>query len=145
VESEAPSEPSLVSPETGSKPKSPVLFDWEDVTDESLPVTYTLQITDDKAFEEDKITLEKTELEESEYTLTEAEEKELKGQETDYYWRVKAIDAASNESEWSDAWQLSISETSGLPTWALYTLLGIGAVVLFALGYWLGRRSNFYY
>jgi len=145
VESVAPKVPTPLLPEMGVKVESPVSFDWEDVTDESSPVTYALQIATDEDFTADAIVLEKTELAKSEYILTEEEELELAGQETPYYWRIRAIDAALNEGEWTGAGEIYVAAPFGFPRWALYTLLGIGAVIIFAIGYWLGRRTAFYY
>lgn len=145
VEAIAPATPPPLLPETGVKVKSPITFDWEDVIDESLPVTYDLQIASDDDFPADSIVMEKTALEESSYTFTEKEELELASQEAPYYWRIRAVDAALNESEWTGAREFYVSAGLGFPNWALYTLLGIGAVLIFGIGYWLGRRTAFYY
>jgi len=120
-------------------------FDWEDVTSESPPVTYILQIATDEDFTADSIILDKTELSESEYILTEMEELELASQETPYYWRIKAVNAALNEGEWTGVGEFYVTAPFDFPTWALYTILGIGAVLIFGIGYWLGRRTAFYY
>jgi len=50
MESEAPTIPTPLLPAMGTKVKSPVYFDWKDVTDDSPPVTYTLQIATNKDF-----------------------------------------------------------------------------------------------
>jgi len=145
VESVAPPVPPPLLPEMGVKVKSPVYFDWEEVSDESAPVTYILQIADDDDFSPDSIVLQKTGLEESEYTLTEEEELELTGREEPYYWRLRAVDAALNESDWTGAGEIYVGAPFDFPNWALYTILGIGAVLIFGIGYWLGRRTAFYY
>jgi hypothetical protein len=146
VESIAPEIPKPLLPEMGVKLKSPGLFDWEDVTDDSMPVTYNLQIATDMTFAEGSIVMDITDIETSGYTLTEVEELQLAGRADAYYWRVRALDAASNPSEWTGAGEFYISATgSNFPNWALYTLCGIGAVLLFGIGYWLGRRTAFYY
>jgi len=146
VESVSPEIPAPLLPEMGVKLKSPALFDWEDVTDDSMPVTYNLQIATDFMFSEGSIALEITDIEISGYTLTEIEELKLAGRKDAYYWRVRALDAASNPSEWTGAGEFYVSAPgSDFPNWALYTLLGIGAVLLFGIGYWLGRRTAFYY
>ena len=129
----------------GVKLKSPGIFDWEDVTDDSMPVTYELHIATDEDFTEDSIVMEIDDIELSTYTLTEAEELELAGSVEAYYWRVRALDAASNPSEWTGAGEFYSKGSSSFPSWALYTLLGIGAVLIFGIGYWLGRRTAFYY
>lgn len=145
VESVAPKTPPPLSPEMGAKAKSPIAFDWQDVTDESSPVTYVLQIATDNSFSAASIVFEKTGITTSTYMLTEAEELKLAGREDAYYWRIRAVDAASNESPWTGAGEFYIGGTGAFPNWALYTALGIGAVLLFGIGYWLGRRTAFYY
>lgn len=146
VESEAPDIPPPLSPSMGAKIDSPMSFDWEDVTDNSKrPVTYMLQIATDEDFSSGSIVLEKTEIELSEYTLTPEEELELAGQKEPYYWRVQAIDNASNESGWTGAGEVYIAPPFSFPKWLLYTLLAVGAVLIFIIGYWLGRRTAFMY
>ena len=115
VESISPATPSLLLPKTGDKAKSPISFDWSDVTDESLPVTYTLQIAAEKDFKTASVILEKTGLVKSEYTLTEKEELSLAGKKAPYYWRVKAIDAALNEGNWTGTSKLLHCHTFYLP------------------------------
>jgi hypothetical protein len=146
VESIAPEIPQPLTPELGVKVKSPATFEWEDVTDDSMPVTYTLQIATSDSFEASSIVLEITDIKLSTYMLTEAEELKLAGRKDAYYWRVQAVDAASNESGWTGTGDFYVGGASGsFPSWALYTLIGIGGVLLFGLGYWLGRRTAFYY
>lgn len=144
VESTPPAVPVPLSPEMEAEVKSPISFDWKDVTDDSPPVIYTLQIATSKDFSAASLVLEKKELAKSEYTVTEDEEQKLVGQETPYYWRIRAIDGASNEGEWTGAGEFYIASSFALPIWALYTLIGLGGLSLFALGYWLGRRTAYY-
>lgn len=141
MESTPPLTPVPLLPETGVKAESPVYFDWEDVTDDSLPVTYTLQIATDKDFT--SIVLEKKGLTKSEYTITEAEKLPSTKKEAPYYWRVKAIDGASNVSEWTGTGSFYIGFVFELAGWILYTLMGVGGLLLLALGYWLGRRTAY--
>ena len=108
-------------------------------------MSYTLQIATEDDFAEDSIVLEKTGLDESEYTTTEAESLALGSREAAYYWRVRALDAAETEGEWTGAGQFYASKPFSFPTWALYTLIGIGGLVLFAGGYLMGRRTVYYY
>ena len=121
--------------------EQPVHFDWEDVTDPS-GVTYTLQIASDKGFA--SIVLEKKDLTDSEYTITEAEKLEPVSKEAAYYWRVKAIDGAFNESEWTGAGSFYISVSLAMPDWVKYALFGIGALLFGLLGFWIGRRTAYY-
>ena len=104
MESKAPAVPPPLLPEMGVKAEALTHFDWEDVTDDSPPVTYALQIATDEEFT--KLVLEKTDLSESEYTLTEGEQLESTKEEAPYYWRVKAVSGLEaegdlEESEWS--------------------------------------------
>jgi len=141
MESTAPPIPLPLKPQMGIKAKAETYFDWEDVTDDSLPVTYTLQIATDADFT--SIVLEKKGLTTSGYTIPETEKLLSTPQEAPYYWRVKAVDGASNESGWSGAGSFYIGTTFALTGWILYTLIGIGGLLLLVLGYWLGRRTAY--
>ena len=122
IEDTPPPPPSLREPNDGGsggflggfKPAT----NWSAVDDPS-GVRYTLQIASDRDF--DEIILEKEGLENPRYTLAE-EEKLARG---DYFWRVKAVDKASNESGWSNSHAMK----SGLmPIWLLAMLVGLGLV-----------------
>ena len=131
-------------------------FDWcgdaadlsKEVTDKSLPVTYTLQIATSQNFSENSIQLEITGLTESEYILAAEERLESVNKDTPYYWRVKATDGASNETEWTDTGTFYVGFTFELPGWALYTLIGVAGMLLFLIGYlighWRGKRVFYY-
>ena len=136
MEATPPAVPALSKPEAGTKAKAQATFDWSAVTDLS-GVTYTLQIATDTEFTE--LVLEKELLTESAYTLTKAEKLESVSQETPYYWRVKAIDGASNESAWSDAGSFYVGFFLSQQT-IIYIIIGIGAVILILLAFWLGQR-----
>jgi len=158
MESTSPLIPPPLQPATGTKmeAKEDAYFDWKDVTDDSPPVTYTLQIAADRDFTDDSIILEKKKLEASEYTLTEVEweslipTKETEEKEITYYWRVKAIDSASNESNWSGSGAFTVPSPGGLgfdfgmPQWGIYALFGVGAIIIGLIGFWLGRRTAYY-
>jgi len=98
IESDAPPVPAPVSPDDRSETKAVAYFDWKGVDDPSLPVRYQLQIASDSGFA--IVVMEKT-LAESEYRLSEEEPLPTVTADSPYYWRVKAIDGAANESEWS--------------------------------------------
>ncbi|MBI2860826.1 MAG: IPT/TIG domain-containing protein [Chloroflexi bacterium] len=146
MESMPPLAPEPMLPEMGVKVKSPIAFDWKDVKDESLPVTYTLQIAGEDDFNAASILLEKKGLTRSEYSLTEAEEKKLEARDEPYFWRVRVIDAASNEGSWTGAGEFIVPGgfQMSLPKWAQYTFLGLGGLFLFAVGFWVGRRTSYY-
>jgi hypothetical protein len=136
MESTAPAVPTLLTPASGTKAKSQTAFDWAAVTDPS-GVTYTLQIATDTAFTQ--LVLEKKLLTESAYTLTKSEKLKSVNKDTPYYWRVKAIDGASNGSAWSDAGSFYVGFFLSQQA-LIYIIIGIGAVVLILLAFWLGQR-----
>ena len=142
MESASPSIPSPSLPEMGVKAEQPVFFDWEDVTDPS-GVTYTLQVAKDANFTP-PLVLEKEGLTSSQYTLTEGEKLASTKKEAPYYWRVKAIDGASNESEWSGAGTFYVGGLA-LPGGSIHLWWGLGAAGAGALGYFLGKRKSYFY
>jgi len=89
---------------------------WQAVEDTS-GVRYTLQIATDPDF--DEVILEKTKLEQPRYTLSDLE----KLPRGDYFWRVKAVDKASNESGWSNVHEL---RSGIMPIWLLSALVTMG-------------------
>jgi hypothetical protein len=145
VESTPPKIPQPVKPEMGVKVKAPITYDWEDVTDNSSPVTYNLQVASASDFAPSSLILDKTAIAKSEYTLTEVEELKLAGQTSRLFWRIKAVDAALNESDWSGAGEFSVAQPFKFAGWPLYLTIGIGAVLVFLFGFWIGRRTAFYY
>jgi hypothetical protein len=138
MEATPPAAPTLSKPEAGTKAKAQATFGWSEVTDPS-GVTYTLQIATDAAFTQ--MVLEKKLLTQSEYTLTKDEKLESVSPKTPYYWRVKAIDGASNESAWSSAGSFYVGFHLSQSV-IIYIIIGIAAVALGLLGYWLGQRRK---
>ena len=128
MESEAPPVPALLLPETGVEVESRVRFRWQDVDDPSLPITYSLQVASDEDFT--SIVLDKKELTDPEYTPTSEEELEPTEEEALYYWRVKAMDSASNESQWSVPESFYVASALALPIWVIYLLAVLGVLVL---------------
>ena len=132
-------------------PKLPLLdskledgrFNWDAVTDDSAPVTYDLQIATAANFTPTSIVVEKTGLAESEYTLTEEEELESTSEEEPYYWRVRAVDGASNASGWTGAASFYVGFTFEFTGWVVYVTMAVIAVAFFFLGLWLGRRRGY--
>jgi len=141
MESKAPDTPQPLLPEDVSKTEAETYFDWEDVDDPS-GVTYTLQIADDADFT--SIVLEKEGLTYSNYNLTAVEKLEPTEKEAPYYWRSKAVDGAANESQWSTPRSFYISPTAGFPSWAKYTLIVLGILVVGFFAFWMGRRTAYY-
>lgn len=144
MESDPPPIPVPALPEEGIKAEAQAHFDWEDVSDPS-GVTYALQVASDNKFTEASIVLKEAGLTESEYTLAKEEKLESAKKEAPYYWRVKATDGAANESSWSTPASFYVGfQWPELKGWLLYTLIGIGVIVVLFLGFWLGRRTSYY-
>ncbi len=140
MESTPPLIPQPSLPAEGVKSEAMTVFDWADVTDPS-GVTYTLQVADKADFSAGSVLLEKTGLTTSGYTLVESEKLESRGKNNPYYWRVRAIDGAGNESAWAPAVSFYVGFTFGV-TQLIYVILGIFAVILGLIGYLIGRRGG---
>ena len=83
-----------------------VSFGWSDVLDPS-GVTYTLEIADNYDFLPTRPIIRKTGLTETGCALSIAPGA--------YYWRIKAVDGAGNESQWSySPYQFVVAEISNL-------------------------------
>ena len=139
IESISPAVPVLVTPEPDTRAPSQTVFDWEDVDDPS-GVVYSLEIAISRDFTPTDIVLQKTGLTESEYALTEAEQLEPNQKNESYYWRVKAIDGASNESGWAEPWSFSVGGTFKIMDWLPYILMAIGGLLVIFLIFWLRGR-----
>ncbi len=144
MESEAPAIPQPLLPAMDTKPERPITFDWKSVTDPS-GVTYILQVTTDQNFA--NIVLQKEGLTESEYTMTVTEDEALESSKKDapYLWRIRAVDGAGNESGWTGAGSFHIGFVFAMPNWALYLLIALGGLVLFGVGFFIGRRTGYAY
>jgi hypothetical protein len=149
LESDAPDAPTPSLPATGSKVESLARFDWSGVSDASQPVTYTLQIATSENFTSASIVLEETGITYSEYTLDESEELEPRTEEEPYYWRVKAVDGAANESPWSaertfyqgsTGWTATIFGFT-VSVWAIIWWC-VGCLVAGLIGYSVGRGGR---
>ena len=143
MEQTAPATPTLLLPPSGEKAKSRAVFEWENVTKDvndadelSAPVTYDLQIASDAGFT--SIVLEKTALTTSGYALLKGERLESTEKEAPYYWRARAVDAASNAGDWTSSRTFYV----GGSDWGLYCLIGAGVLLVFFLGFWAGRKTK---
>jgi len=130
--------PTPLTPKVAGTAGAQAYFDWTDVSDDS-GVSYTLQVAIDADF--NTIVLEKEDLSASEYTLTEEEKLEPAEKEAPYYWRVKTVDGAFNDSGWTHPGLFYVGFSwSSLPVWSWYAFGVVGAMVLVALGYWLWKK-----
>jgi hypothetical protein len=138
-----PQTPELLQPDLDTIVETPVYFNWRDVSSLSPPVTYTLQISTDLGFSTEELALEIRGLSDSEYYLSQPEYLPETGEEVPYYWRVKTVDYVQNESNWSDPRSFYVKGGFSFPAWAIYTLIGIAAILVGYLAYWIGRRTSF--
>lgn len=135
----APPVPALLVPQPDVVSEVPVFFKWQAVASLSPPVTYHLQVATDANFTSPL--LDKTGLTAPEYLLPKKEiklEREIK-----YYWRVKAVDGASNESVWTAAGSFYASAPFKFPGWVIYTLIGIGVIIVGFVAFRAGKRSAY--
>ncbi|MFH0846751.1 MAG: Ig-like domain-containing protein [Chloroflexota bacterium] len=126
--------------QTAAKAKSLAQFDWGDVTDPSGFI-YTLEVAPAKDFS--ALVIQRTGLTVSEYTLSESEKLPSNKRSTPYYWRVRAIDGASNVGGWSTPQPFSVGFSFEFKGWMLYIVIGIGGVLLFLIGFFLGSRRGY--
>jgi len=141
IESVPPQAPALLLPGTEAEVMTPIRFYWQDVTDDSLPVTYTIQIATSPDFTTASTVLEKKGLTRTEYLVTEQESLKLSVREKPYYWRVRAIDGALNEGNWTNTGIFYVTN-GGMPTWAIIVIALLGALFLFGLGYLISMKSR---
>jgi len=149
MESTAPAKPTPRTPVSGTRigllgKQTPTLT-WS-VVDDPSGVTYGLQISATPDFSQ--ILISKSGLvaqgsaiivsssgPEMSYTLSETEALPF----GTYYWRVKAVDGALNDSGWSAS---STFKSGLLPTWALIVIIVLAAVLIGALIYVLIIRDR---
>ena len=138
MDSTPPPTPKLLSPASLTQTSGTPTLGWQDVTDPN-GITYTLQIAKDATF--NILVLQKDGLKQSEYTLTSQEVLGNVSQNTPYYWRVKAIDGANNQSDWSTPFTFYVGTVLKPSNYALI-LVGICIVVgvIAFLAEWLRRR-----
>jgi hypothetical protein len=136
-----PPAPALLQPDLDTTVAIPIFFNWQDISTLNSPVTYHLQISTDLGFA--TLALEEIGLDDSEYYLSDPEYLPETGENAPYYWRVKTIDSVHNESGWSETRSFFIQNGFSFPSWAIYTLIGIGAILVGYLAYWVGRRTTF--
>ncbi len=136
MDSTPPPVPTLVMPPDASKAEKTPTLQWNDVSDPS-GVTYELQLATDATFAD--VLVEKTGLTTPAYQLTIAETLKPVSEKNSYYWRVRAIDGASNVGQWSTPFSFYIGFV--LANWALYLIFGVVAVILGIVGFVLGRLS----
>jgi hypothetical protein len=127
TETAPPPIPKPVSPEAGSKiglvGNTVVIFSWTAVEDPS-GVSYLLEVSGSPEFT--GAVLRKEDLSGAHYTLTNDEALP----EGSYYWRVKAVDGAGNESGWTNGQLFKV----GGEWWVFGVALGI--IIVLGLIIW---------
>ena len=128
MEGDAPAAPALSSPATEIKPKQPITFEWNAVTDPSAPVTYKLEVATDANFS--TLILSKENLTVTSYTTTEAEKLPTVSKKAPYYWRVIATDGAGNISAPATARTFTVGFSfADVPVWA-WIIIGVLLVAI---------------
>ena len=143
MESEPPAAPVPLKPEMNLQANPKTLFDWQDVNDDS-GLTYDLEVATKDDFSSSAIIFEKTGITKSEFTLTGQQRLESTDKEAPYYWHVRAVDRAGNQGPWSGTGAFSVGGLLALSQPVIYLIIGIAALVLAILGFWLGRRTSYY-
>jgi hypothetical protein len=131
MEATPPSLPQIVSPKDGGRvglfDHAAPTFKWTDVSDPS-GVFYSLEVSSQSDFE--TIVLSKEDLVESKYALTE-DEALVRGK---YYWRIKAVDGAGNDSGWTTSTLVKIGL---MPLWAFILIAVVAAAFIVRLVFFL--------
>lgn len=140
MESQPPAKPALTAPADGSRVgfvgKVTPTFEWSEVRDDS-GVVYSLQIATSEDFAAPVVSI--AGLSEPRYTLPQTEGLS----QGRYYWRVKAVDGAQNDSGWTAAFSF---KAGLLPLWAFITAVALLVVLIGLLVYFLViRRRQWYY
>ena len=135
MDSTAPSAPQNLTPTNDTKALSLATFTWSNVTDPS-GVTYEFQLSNSSDFSTPLINA--TNLSAAGYTITPVNKLKSASRNHPYYWRVRAVDGASNASGWSTPTTFFVGFTMPVIGWIL---IGIVLIVLSGIfGFWLGRR-----
>jgi hypothetical protein len=136
-----PSSPTLALPAPLTKLGKIPTLSWNPVTDSNGGITYTLQISKDTTYA--TVLIEKKGLAAPTYTLdTQNPQEKLKSANSNapYYWRVQAIDSASNVSAWTTPQTFLVGSTFG--DYAVYIIFAVIAIMLGVIGFILGRITG---
>jgi hypothetical protein len=131
METTPPSLPQIVSPKDGNRvglfDRVAPTFEWAGVSDPS-GVNYSLQVSSQSDFA--TTLLSKEDLVESKYTLTDSEAL-LRGK---YYWRIKAVDGAGNDSGWTTPILVKVGL---MPLWAFILVVVVAVAFVTRLVFFL--------
>ncbi len=140
IESEAPAAPEPLLPREHAAVSSPFVLDWEGVYDISQPLIYFVQIARTPDFR--RPILEKSDLIASQLTIGNGDTLLPSRRGTYYYWRVRAVDGASNVGEWSTVTAFRVKPASPLPSWLRNVLIGVAALIVIIFGYRIWKGYN---
>ncbi len=140
VESTPPLAPTPTLPADGDRQTKDIHFEWEMVNDPS-GVTYTIEIADDPRFS--NVIMSQANVIANYIDITD-DSKMLPGRDKPYYWRVKAVDRASNESAWSSVSSFYKGHTfltvlTNMPDWVKWVLIILGLVLFGFMFFWIGH------
>jgi hypothetical protein len=140
VSSTPPLAPTTTLPAEGSRVTEDAHFEWQIVTDPS-GVLYTIEVAGDPQFT--NLIMSQANLSTNYIDVTD-DSKMLPGRDAPYYWRVKAVDRASNESAWSPVSSFYKGHTlitilTDMPDWVKYVLICLGLVLFGFLFFWIGH------
>ena len=122
VETQPPPTPQLISPTAGRTVRTGAVdFQWHGVTDVS-GVYYTLEVSSSADFA--TVVLTRSGIVEPSYTLSKQEALPKGG----YYWRVKAIDGAGNQGEWTSPGSFTVAPRS-VWIWIIVAIVVIGVII----------------
>ena len=138
VESSPPPVPKPLVPPGRSETDGCPHFEWSSVEDSS-GVTYTLEVARDADFAEPVFVKEG--LGEPEYAVSKDDALARASKDAPYHWRVRAVDGASNASEWSTPRSFCVPFSFNMPSWAKLSLVGLGIVLFAFLLFWLARNT----
>jgi hypothetical protein len=135
---DVPAAPTNVYPAVGAKADNPAKFQWNTVTSKNGTVVYEFQIASDVTF--NTIIIDQKGLSVGAYELTTQQKLKSAGSKNPYYWRVRATNAAGDTGDWSTASSFTVGFQ--FPNWLIYLLIGVGAVIIFAIGFLIGRKTR---
>lgn len=140
IESTQPPAPATSLPADGERLTRDAHFEWTPVSDPS-GVLYTFEIADDSKFS--NIIMSQSNIIANYIDITE-DSKMLPGKEKPYYWRVKAVDRASNESNWSLVSSFYKGHTfftiiGNMPEWVKWVLIILGLMLFGFMFFWIGH------
>jgi hypothetical protein len=134
VESTPPLAPNLELPADGTRFTKDIRFQWEAVNDPS-GVFYVIEVADDARFT--KPLISQGNLTQTYFDVPE-DPKVMPGRSEPYFWRVRAIDYASNQGNWSVVGTFYKGYTVGsimsdMPGWTKFILIALGLVLFIFL------------